>query len=81
MNRRDKPKAVLMLLTRIREEQRLPQADVAQHTGLSQAAMSHLETGNRRLDLPTFLVLLDFYGVTPVQFFERLEASTNETES
>ncbi len=81
MNRRNTPDAVLMLLTRIREEQQFPQADVAEQTELSQAALSQLENGNRRLDIPTFLDLLDFYGVTPVEFFQRLEASTDATKS
>lgn len=65
--------ALLSLLKQIRQEAGLRQVDLAERLGQPQPFVSRYESGERRLDVLELKRLCEVVGITPQQFYDRLE--------
>lgn len=55
------------LLKEIRTEKKLSQSDLAKKVGLSQQAIALIESGKRKLELNTFISMLNSMGLTSTE--------------
>jgi transcriptional regulator with XRE-family HTH domain len=65
--------AVLRLLRQARENAGITQVALAKKLGQTQSFISKIERGDRRLDIIQLRTLCRIFGVTLLEFVERLE--------
>lgn len=73
--------ALLNLLRRTRQSRRLRQADLAAHLGRSQAVVSRVESGERRLDVVELWAWLQAMDVDFLSFLEQLKSQLENPTS
>ena len=71
--------ALLSLLRRTRQSRRLRQADLAARLGRSQAVVSRVECGERRLDVVELWAWLQAMDVDFLSFLEQLKSQLEST--
>ena len=71
---RNEQEALLEILRELRIEAGLRQVDLAEKLGQPQPFVSRYESGERRLDVLELRTICRELGVTPAQFYDRLEA-------
>ena len=69
---------LLALLKQVRVEAGLGQLDLARKLGQPQPFVSRYESGERRLEIMEFRRVCRILGITPAEFFQRLEDMLNE---
>lgn len=70
--------ALLELLREIRLEAGLRQVDLAKKLGQPQPFVSRYESGERRLDILELRQICRALGITPQEFFDRLDRVFHE---
>ncbi len=70
---RSEQDALLQLLRQIRKEAGLRQVDLATRLGQPQPFVSKYESGERRLDILELRQVCFAVGITPQEFFNRLD--------
>lgn len=74
--RRSEQELLLELLREIRLEADLRQIDLAKRLGQPQPFVSKYESGERRLDILELRALCKAVGITPQEFFDRLDEAS-----
>lgn len=71
---------LLELLYQVRMSQGLRQSDVASFMGVPQSFISKIESGERQIDIMTFIQLCESLSIDPIELFTKFIQKLNETK-